>query len=253
MTIIDVSEANGGIDWAAAAKHIDGAVLRLGYRGYGSAGKLMTDRQWERNAAGCAVTGIPCGAYWVSQALDEAEALEEAQYVLSRLAGKRLSLPVFLDSEWGEAQHGSGRADRISPAQRTKNALTFLRELRAHGYRTGLYTGVSWFREQIAGEAIRADGHFIWLASVEHVEPSIPYDGWQYSWQGSVPGIGTAVDMSRFRTPLPIEDSGSDWSAEARAWAVRSGIFMGDCSGDYRWRDPVTREELATVLHRALG
>jgi len=253
MTILDISEANGAIDWNAVRGHIDGAILRAGYRGYGSAGRLVADARWEANAAGCAAAGIPFGAYWVSQAIDETEAVNEAQFLDRLLHGKKISLPVFLDSEWGEAQSGSGRADRISPAQRTKNALAFLRELRRLGYRTGLYTGLSWFREQLSGEAIRADGHFIWLASVEHVEPSIPYDGWQYTWQGRVPGVRTAVDLSRFREAAAVNDTGSDWSAEARAWAIRSGIFRGDGSGDYRWREPVTREELAAVLQRALG
>ena len=52
-----------------------------------------------------------------------------------------------------------------------------------------------------------------------------------------------------------IADDGSDWSAEARAWAVENGILRGkgtnaDGSTDYAWTDNVTREELAVILHR---
>ncbi len=254
MTILDVSEANGPINWTLTADAVDGAILRAGYRGYGSAGRLMADTRWTENAAGCAAAGLPFGAYWVSQALDEAEAVQEAQYLAWLLAGRTPELPVFLDSEWGEAQHGTGRADRLSPAQRTANALAFLRTLRGLGYRTGLYTGRSWFREQLDGEAIRADGHVIWLASVEDVEPGIPWDGWQYTWRGRVPGVDTPVDLSVFRsspTPAPdAEPGGSSWSAAARRWAQEQGLFLGDGSGSFAWGDFVTREQLAAVLWR---
>lgn len=249
MTVLDVSEANGSIDWAAAAGAVDAAVLRAGYRGYGSAGRLITDAQWEVNAGGCISAGLPFGAYWVSQALDEREAVEEAAYLSRILADKPLKLPVFLDSEWGDAQKGTGRADRISPEQRSRNALAFLRNLRERGYRTGIYTGCYWFREEIDGESLREDGHFIWLASVESVMPDIPWDGWQYTWQGRVPGIATAVDLSHFRE-YELPEKSNTWSAEARNWAVKQGLFQGDGQGNYSWSDPVTREQLATILWR---
>lgn len=42
------------------------------------------------------------------------------------------------------------------------------------------------------------------------------------------------------------------WSAEARAWAERRGLLVGDSAG-MRYKSPVTREELAEVLYRMLG
>lgn len=43
---------------------------------------------------------------------------------------------------------------------------------------------------------------------------------------------------------------GAEWSREDREWAVSNGLFLGDADGSFRWRDGVTREELAAVLHR---
>ena len=40
------------------------------------------------------------------------------------------------------------------------------------------------------------------------------------------------------------------WAGEACAWAVEKGLFHGDGNGDFRWQDPVTRQELAAVLRR---
>lgn len=47
----------------------------------------------------------------------------------------------------------------------------------------------------------------------------------------------------------PVGD-GSAWSQADREWAVESGLFIGDGTGNYHWRDAPTREELAAVLHR---
>ena len=46
-----------------------------------------------------------------------------------------------------------------------------------------------------------------------------------------------------------------DWSREARAWAVESGLVQGsgtlpDGGTDYRWGDLLTREEMAALLYR---
>lgn len=52
--------------------------------------------------------------------------------------------------------------------------------------------------------------------------------------------------------PVPQPAAPSDWAKEAAAWAVERGLFAGDGSGDYRWQEPVTREQLAVILYRAL-
>lgn len=44
----------------------------------------------------------------------------------------------------------------------------------------------------------------------------------------------------------------SPWAKEAFDWAVENGILRGD-GKSYRLHDPVTREELITILHRALS
>lgn len=46
------------------------------------------------------------------------------------------------------------------------------------------------------------------------------------------------------------EKEPASWAKEACGAAVAKGIFKGDGS-DFRWHDPVTREELAVILERA--
>ena len=46
------------------------------------------------------------------------------------------------------------------------------------------------------------------------------------------------------------EESPAAWSAEARQWAEKQGIFAGDGDGAMRYRAFVTREEAAVLLQR---
>lgn len=42
----------------------------------------------------------------------------------------------------------------------------------------------------------------------------------------------------------------TDWSAEARAWAEKTGLIAGDETGNKQYRSFLTREQLAVLLHR---
>lgn len=74
MTIIDVSEWQGVINWNKAKPHIDGAILRCG------CGTGYDDRQWARNVRECERLGIPYGVYLYSYAKDVNAARAEAEY-----------------------------------------------------------------------------------------------------------------------------------------------------------------------------
>ena len=42
----------------------------------------------------------------------------------------------------------------------------------------------------------------------------------------------------------------ADWSAEAREWARKNGLIVGDGNGNKQYRSFVTREQLAVFLKR---
>ena len=42
----------------------------------------------------------------------------------------------------------------------------------------------------------------------------------------------------------------ADWSAEAREWAEKNGLIVGDGNGNKQYRSFVTREQLAVFLKR---
>ena len=62
-------------------------IVRLGYRAYGESGALVEDAMFEQNVQGALDAGLEVGVYFFSQAINVAEAKEEAQYVLDRIKG----------------------------------------------------------------------------------------------------------------------------------------------------------------------
>ena len=51
---------------------------------------------------------------------------------------------------------------------------------------------------------------------------------------------------------VPKTGEPSAWAAEACLWALKEGIVRGDETGDCKWQSPVTKEQLALMLYRAL-
>ena len=108
MKVIDVSQYNGVINWKKVSKHCDGAIIRVGYRGYGSA-SLVKDKRLGYNLTNASLNRIPLGVYFVTQAITEKEAKEEARFTVDLVKKYKLSYPIFIDSE--NANGGKGRAD----------------------------------------------------------------------------------------------------------------------------------------------
>lgn len=203
---IDVSQWNGAIDWAKVAPQVSAAVIRLGYRGYGAAGTLALDPMYQRNMDGAIAAGLPVGIYWCSQALSDAEALEEARYCVDKLRGYKLQYPVLLDSEWMEPK-GNGRADRIGNARRTRYGLTWCRAMRDAGYIAGLYCSESWYTAEIDGAAFDREGFEIWIAKYASQPPAYRCDAWQFTDAGRLSGIPGNVDQNHVYADYGSDDT----------------------------------------------
>lgn len=96
---VDVSAHQGKINWAKVKESgVDFAMIRVGYRGY-ETGKIMEDAYFKQNASGAAANGIKVGIYFYSAAINETEALEEAAWVVSKIAPYKITYPVVFDFE----------------------------------------------------------------------------------------------------------------------------------------------------------
>jgi len=189
---IDVSKWNGTIDWNAVANAgIDFAIIRVGYRGY-SAGTLVEDPYFKQNIAGATKAGIKVGLYFFTQAITEAEAVEEASMAISLVSGYQLQLPIYFDTEDVD---GNGRADNMSVATRTAITKAFCETVKNAGYMPGVYASTSWYNNQL--NASELAGYDIWVAHYANVCGfKGRYHMWQYTSSGSVPGIKCRVDLN---------------------------------------------------------
>ena len=188
---IDVSSHQGEVDWQKVREAgIDFVILRAAYRGYES-GALVADPRFAENYAGASAAGLKVGAYVFSQAITEEEAAEEAQFVADALDGAALELPIYFDWEYV----GGARADSLTPAQLTDNALSFCRTAEQAGYTGGVY--FSFVAGYLNYDLGRLKDYPFWLAMYQN-DMSFYYDisMWQYSSEGTVPGISEAVDLN---------------------------------------------------------
>lgn len=184
VMVIDVSYANGAINWQkVAAAGVTHAIIRCGF---GKDYKKQDDAQFERNMTGATAAGVKVGVYFYSYAKNVEAAQSEAAHCV-RLIGQYkniLSMPVFYDVE------ESSIASVVK-----KTVPTFISALNAAGYNCGVYASKSWFTSYLKGVEIP----FRWVASwgKDDGQPHTKPDGadiWQYTSRGHVDGINGVVD-----------------------------------------------------------
>lgn len=196
MRVIDVSEFNGAISWHKVVNSCDGAIIRAGYRGYGS-GTLVTDEKFKSNIKAASAAGIPIGVYFYTQAISEIEARDEARYTMELVKGYKLTLPIFIDSEDGN--NGAGRADsgKLSRAKRTAILKAFCEEIQKESYAAGVYASEWWLNNLL--DISKLKNFYLWVAKYSTYEPNVAWDAWQYTRAGRIDGVTGGVDISDFK------------------------------------------------------
>ena len=190
---VDVSAHQQDIDWAQVkAAGIEFAMIRLGYRGYVS-GELALDEYFERNIQEALDAGLQVGVYFFSQALNEEEAVEEAEYVLYWLEHYDITYPVVFD--WEEVSAADARTNEMNMLLLTSCAKAFCETIENAGYRAGIYFNQAYGYQQF--NLLSLKDYIFWLAQYEEV-PTFVYNFQmlQYSNSGTVPGIEGPVDLN---------------------------------------------------------
>ena len=190
---IDVSTYNGTIDWTAVKNSgISFVIIRCGFRGY-TKGGLILDSKYKSYIQGATNAGLKVGIYMFSQAVNEAEAVEEASLCVNLAQGYKISYPIFIDSEYANGSH-SGRADGLDKATRTAVCKAFCETVKSAGYTPGVYASKSWLNNKL--DAGQLSSYKIWLAHYTgQTDYSGKYDLWQHTAKGSVSGIKGNVDL----------------------------------------------------------
>ena len=190
------------------ANNVDGVVIRAGYRGYGSAGTLMTDTKVNTHYYGL-LGKSKLGFYFGTQAISESEAYAEADYVYNIIKSWRCDFPVYVYSAYGNSSQ-TGRADSLTRDVRTNIVLAFCARIKAYGYRAGVMAADSWFGTNLNVSAFVNDTSLsLWVLKDGEEKPTIVtrYDAWRYTTAGNVPGYSGRVDLTRFYADVADWDS----------------------------------------------
>ena len=213
---VDVSVHQGEIDWTKVADAgIEFAMIRVGYRGYGSEGKMMGDTYFQRNIQGALDAGLKVGVYYFSQAVTVEEArdllresyvdpideeilalptIQEITDVLGDPYTYPISYPVVFD--WERQNYSGSRTQKIPDTETMcRMANAFCEEIQAEGYQPMVY-----FYQNLAYnnyDLSKIMEHPFWLAQYTDY-PSFYYDFemWQYTSSGRVAGISGDVDLN---------------------------------------------------------
>ncbi len=196
---IDVSKHQGKINWQqVAADGVEFAFIRVALRGY-ETGKLVEDEYFVENIKGATGAGIKVGVYIYSQAVNEKELLEEANFVLQKNAHYKVECPIVYDVE--KVSGGKGRMNELSVEERTKLTLLFCQTIENAGYKPMIYHNMEMGAMLL--DLAQLENYDKWFAYYNQ-DMYYPYEYkvLQYSDKGSVSGIGTDVDLNISFAPL---------------------------------------------------
>ena len=147
---IDISDAQGVFDWDNA-EGVTFAVLKGG----GGNNGLYTNKQFQRNYEECVKRGIDVGCYWFSKALTVEQAEQEAAYFFDNcLAGKKFTLPVYMDVEHKEML-------ALGKDALTAIVLAFCEALEKRGAWVGIYSSRAMFEDYMHDEQLFRYAHWV--------------------------------------------------------------------------------------------
>ena len=193
---IDVSKYQSGLDWNKIKKSgVSFVIIRIGYRGYGAAGNLVKDPMFEEHFTNARNAGLKVGVYFFTQAVNEAEAQEEAEGCNWALNGRMLDYPIFYDTEASTAPGGTGRADGLGVEDRTKCAIAFCERVKELGYKPGVYASTTWYRKRVDYNTLRSR-YTIWNAHYGVSASPIGCDLWQGTEKARINGYSGELDAN---------------------------------------------------------
>ena len=192
---IDVSKYQGEIDWQQVKDAgIEFVIIRLGYRGYGAAGGLNEDPMAQENYQGAKEAGLKVGAYFFSQAITVEEAREEAQYAMELAKDWQMDMPLVYDWECLAEDY---RTMGVDARLLTDCTIAFCDTVAAAGYTPMIYFNPNQSHKQMF--LAELTGYGFWLAMYsDQMDYQYKVDMWQYTNEGTVPGISGNVDINLY-------------------------------------------------------
>ena len=194
---IDVSKHQGVINWVKVKESgkVHFAIIRSAYRGY-TEGETYKHTQFINNVKNAYKNGIKVGLYFYSSAINEAEAIEEANYVLNQInkygIKNHITYPIVIDVEDFEGT----RNYHLTSAQRTQNVKAFCETIKNAGYTPMIYSYTYFLQTKLNMNELSE--YDVWAADYSGKVNYYtgPYTIWQHTDKGKIDGITGNVDMN---------------------------------------------------------
>ena len=188
MNGIDVSEANGNIDFNKVKKSsIDFVIIRVGW--IGNKENHTLDKYFNQNYVNAKNAGLKIGFYVYNYSKSTEAIKSGANWVLNNIKDKTFDYPVFIDME-----------DSSLLVCKNLNLLCieFCNIINLNGFKSGIYANLDWFRNKLNINELL--NYKIWLAEwngKENHTANFKVDMWQYSSKGKIDGIAGNVDLNK--------------------------------------------------------
>ena len=195
-SVIDISSWQGDIDFVKVKNSglVDGVIVRVGY-GTTKTDNPVIDNKFERNIKELNRLNIPYGIYIFGYAQNEGAAEIEASFVDESIKkyNLKISYPIFYDAELTEFE-----GVKYTKTMYKRVINRFISVLNEKGYsEVGVYGNLYSFTEGNLNNLQKKIPK--WIAQYyKRCEYKNDFVGWQYTSDGSIPGINGRVDMNVF-------------------------------------------------------
>lgn len=173
---------------------IDYCIIRIGKRGYAT-GAISLDENYLTYIKEAKEAGLGIGVSFYSQAINEAEAVEEATLVVQALQQAEIKpdYPVIFDMEL--VNNDSSRTENLTKNQLTAITKAFCNTISQYGYTPAVYGNKYWLLRKL--DLTQLSGYNIWLSKEGDV-PDYPYEFamWEYKQDAKIDGIAGNVSLS---------------------------------------------------------
>ncbi len=191
---VDISKEQDYIDFVKLKRAgCDFVMIRVGARGYQS-GQLTIDDYFTDNIKRATDAGLSVGVYFLSQAISDEEAVEEANLVIESVKDYSLTYPVAFVMQY--AKNDNSRIETLTRNEKTFIARAFLNKIKEAGLKPMLYGEKTWLIKYLDLSKLLSDFD-IWFSETDTDMPTFPYRFamWRYGTSGTIDGISGTVNF----------------------------------------------------------
>lgn len=177
---IDVSKWQGNVNFNKVKDAgIEFVIIRIGYE---YDGEYHLDPKFETYMKQAKDAGLKVGIYFYTYSVNDEQAKKLASWILEKLNGEKLDLPIAYDwEEWSHFNEYGVSLHTFSNAY-----LTFEKEIEKHGYESMLYSS-KYYLENVW---LYFENSNIWLAHyIDETDYKGDYMLWQMTSSGKISGI----------------------------------------------------------------